>query len=126
VIEPWWTFPWKALSRNSELAGRSTPVWALLVVVVLIGTVAAYLTGIAAMSYLPAPTVAVIATVEVVVASVGAWLLLDERLSTTEIFGGAVLLSGAVLAQRRSSSSRSTATIESSSALPTSDGFITP
>ncbi|MCW2529963.1 MAG: hypothetical protein JWM76_4823 [Pseudonocardiales bacterium] len=126
VVEPWWNFPWNALSRNSELAGRATPVWALLAIVVLIGTVAAYLTGIAAMSYLPAPTVAVIATVEVVVASVGAWLLLNQRLSTTEIFGGAVLLSGAVLAQRRSSSSRSTAAIESSSALPTSDGFITP
>jgi drug/metabolite transporter (DMT)-like permease len=126
VIEPWWGFPWRALTRNCELAGRSTPVWVLLAIVVLIGTVAAYLTGIAAMNYLPAPTVAVIATVEVVVASVGAWLLLEERLSTIEIIGGAVLLSGAVLAQRRSSSSRSVATIESSSALPATDGFITP
>ena len=118
LVLPWWSFPWRALARHAELAGHPTPVWLLLVLVVVVGTVIAYLTGIGALTYLPAPVVAAVATVEVVVASVTAWVLLDERLSTPEIVGGAVLLGGAVLAQRRSTGAlRQAAVVE---------GIVTP
>ena len=75
--------------------------WALLLVVVLIGTVLAYVTGLAALAHLPAPVASVVATLEVIVASVTAWVLLGEHLSLLEILGGALLLLGALLAQRR-------------------------
>jgi drug/metabolite transporter (DMT)-like permease len=118
VIQPWWTYPWSALRRDGELADHAVPVWLLLVYVVVIGTVAAYLTGIAALAYLPAPVVAVLATIEVVFASVVAWLLLDERLTALELLGGAVLLAGAGLAQRRAPEPAHPATII--------EGIVTP
>jgi drug/metabolite transporter (DMT)-like permease len=102
IGQPWWTFPWPVLSHRAQLHGRLVPVWTLLILVVLVGTVLAYLTGIAALTYLPAPAVAVLATLEVVVASATAWILLGEQLSGFDIGGGVVLLVGAALAQRRS------------------------
>ena len=101
LATPWWSFPWFVLSRTTELVGLRTPVWALLLVVVLIGTVLAYVTGLAALAHLPAPVASVVATLEVIVASVTAWVLLGEHLSLLEILGGALLLLGALLAQRR-------------------------
>lgn len=100
VTQSWSDFPWHLLGRRGELAGVGVPVWLLLTVVVLVGTVIAYLTGIAALRRLPAPIAAVVATMEVVVAAVSAWVLLGEHLSAWELAGGAMLLSGALIAQR--------------------------
>ncbi|MEO7378008.1 MAG: DMT family transporter [Nakamurella sp.] len=100
VMQSWADFPWRSLGRRGELAGHEVPVWLLLAVVVLIGTVLAYLTGIAALRRLPAPIAAVVATMEVVVAAVSAWVLLGEHLSAWELAGGAMLLTGALVAQR--------------------------
>ncbi len=99
VTQSWSDFPWHLLGRPGELGGATVPVWLLLAVVVLIGTVVAYLTGIAALRRLPAPVAAVVATMEVVVAAISAWVLLGEHLSAWELTGGAVLLSGALIAQ---------------------------
>ena len=100
LTQSWTAFPWQVLGRRGELAGLAVPVWALLAVVVLVGTVVAYLAGIAALRRLPAPIAAVVATMEVVVAAVAAWLLLGEHLSAWELAGGALLLAGALMAQR--------------------------
>ena len=100
VTQSWADFPWHVLGRPGELAGLGVPVWLLLTVVVLIGTVVAYLTGIAALRRLPAPIAAVVATMEVVVAAFSAWVLLGEHLSAWELAGGAILLAGALIAQR--------------------------
>jgi len=100
VTQSWSDFPWQLLGRRGELGGVPVPVWLLLAVVVLVGTVLAYLTGIAALRRLPAPIAAVVATMEVVVAAVSAWVLLGEQLSAWELAGGALLLAGAVVAQR--------------------------
>lgn len=100
VTQSWADFPRAVLARRGELAGVGVPVWLLLVVVVLVGTVIAYLTGIAALRRLPAPIAAVVATMEVVVAAVSAWVLLGEHLSAWELAGGSLLLAGALIAQR--------------------------
>ncbi len=100
VTQSWADFPWQLMERRGALAGTEIPVWLLLAVVVLVGTVVAYLTGIAALRRLPAPIAAVVATMEVVVAAVSAWVLLGEHLSAWELAGGAMLLTGAVVAQR--------------------------
>jgi drug/metabolite transporter (DMT)-like permease len=99
LAQSWSDFPWHLLGRRGEPAGAGLPVWALLIVVVLVGTVLAYLTGIAALRRLPAPVAAVVATMEVVVAAVSAYLLLGEHLSAWELGGGALLLAGALIAQ---------------------------
>jgi drug/metabolite transporter (DMT)-like permease len=109
VTQSWADFPWHLLGARGELAGRGVPVWLLLGVVVLVGTVVAYLTGIAALRRLPAPIAAVVATMEVVVAAVSAWVLLGEHLSGWELAGGALLLTGALIAQRGPSRKAGTA-----------------
>jgi drug/metabolite transporter (DMT)-like permease len=98
VLQPWADFPLRVLGNRTRLG---VPVWVLVVTIVLVGTVFAYLAGIAALRHLPAPIAAVVATLEVVVAAAVAWLLLGERLSGWEVGGGVLLLVGAVLAQRR-------------------------
>ncbi|WP_111767938.1 EamA family transporter [Nakamurella deserti] len=100
LTQSWSDFPWHLLGRRGELGGTAVPVWLLLAVVVVVGTVIAYLTGIAALRRLPAPIAAVVATMEVVVAAISAWMLLGEHLSAWELAGGALLLAGAVVAQR--------------------------
>jgi drug/metabolite transporter (DMT)-like permease len=102
VVAPWWSFPFAVLGRTTVLVGVGVPIWTLMLVVVLVGTVLAYVTGLAALAHLPAPVASVVATVEVIVASVTAWILLGEHLSPLEIAGGGLLLLGAVLAQQRS------------------------
>lgn len=101
VAAPWWSFPFAVLGRTAPLLGLSVPVWVLLLVVVLVGTVLAYVAGLSALAHLPAPVASVVATMEVVVATVTAWILLGEHLSLLEILGGAMLLVGAVVAQSR-------------------------
>jgi drug/metabolite transporter (DMT)-like permease len=100
VIQPWWTFPFAALGRPAAFGNHHVAVWLVLIVVVGVGTVIAYLTGIAALALLPTSVAAVLATLEIVVASVFAWLALDEHLSVIEIVGALVLMTGATLAQR--------------------------
>lgn len=102
AVAPWWSFPFSVLGRTAGLLGVQVPIWVLVLIVVLIGTVLAYVTGLAALAHLPAPVASVVATLEVVVASLTAWILLGEHLSPLEIAGGGLLLLGAVLAQRRS------------------------
>jgi drug/metabolite transporter (DMT)-like permease len=97
AIQPWGGFPWAVLGNATTF---HLPVWALLVVIVLVGTVLAYLAGIAALRHLPAPIAAVVATLEVIVAAFVAWVLLGENLTVWELGGGTLLLAGAVTAQR--------------------------
>jgi drug/metabolite transporter (DMT)-like permease len=101
VVAPWWSFPFSVLGRTAGLLGVQVPIWVLVLIVILIGTVLAYVTGLAALAHLPAPVASVVATLEVVVASLTAWILLGEHLSPLEIAGGGLLLLGAILAQRR-------------------------
>jgi drug/metabolite transporter (DMT)-like permease len=99
-----WSAPWHALDDTVE-AG---PVWTFAVSIVLVSTVVAYLTGAAAVQRLSAPIGGAVAYLEVVVASVYAWLLLNEALTRAQIIGGGIVVIGAFIAQTSSSRSRST------------------
>lgn len=101
LVAPWWSFPFAVLARTTVLVGLQVPIWVLTLIVVLVGTVLAYVTGLAALAHLPAPVASVVATLEVIIASLTAWILLGEHMSPLEIAGGGLLLIGAVLAQRR-------------------------
>lgn len=99
VISPWWTFPFHVLTATGEFAGGRWPVWSMALVVIVVGTVMAYLLSIASLQHLPAPVVSVLATLEVVFAAVASWIFIGESLAAAEIVGGGILLVGAVLAQ---------------------------
>lgn len=96
LVNPLWRLPFDRLGQPSHLG---PPAWMMLGWVLLIGTVGAYLMGIAAMRHLPSPVAGVVATFEVVVAAFVAWVLLGETLSLVQWAGACVLLAGVILAQ---------------------------
>ena len=99
VISPPWQIPLARLRETAQLGPLTTPAWVALLYVILIGTVAAYLSGIAALRHLSSPVVGILSTFEVVVAAGTAWLLLGERLNAVELTGALILFTGVVLAQ---------------------------
>ena len=100
-VLPVWTFPFSALGHSARFAGHDTPVWILLSVVVIVGTVLAYLLGMSALAYLPSPSATVIATLEILVGAVVAWGVLGEHMTAAEIAGGVIILAGVVVVAER-------------------------
>jgi drug/metabolite transporter (DMT)-like permease len=92
LVQPAWTFPWQHLDsvRNVSLA----------LGVALIGTLIPFLLMVTALRHLPAPRVAVVATLEPVLASILAWMLLDQALTATQIAGGVVVLAAVTWVRR--------------------------
>jgi drug/metabolite transporter (DMT)-like permease len=87
VVQPWWTFPFELVNgpRNILIAAG----------VVVVGTLLPFICVVAALRHLPAPRVAVAATLEPVLGAVFAWFLHDQGLAAVQIAGG-VLVLGAV------------------------------
>ncbi len=102
--EPWQTH-WALLGRHVRIAGTGLPAAVVLAWLVLIATVAAYLTGVTSVRRLSPPVAGVVACLEAVVATVLAWVLLGERLGFWQVLGGAAVLAGAFVAQTATSNS---------------------
>jgi drug/metabolite transporter (DMT)-like permease len=94
-----WAIPWHALTDTIAIGERSAPGWIFAAWLIVISTVVAYLAGAAAVQRLSAAIGGAVAYVEVVAASLFAWLLLNETLETTQIIGGVIVLLGAFVAQ---------------------------
>ncbi|MFV8127216.1 EamA family transporter [Streptomyces syringium] len=118
VVASPWTMDWQVLAGRAELAGAAVPAGLLLAWIVLVATVAAYLTGVLSVRRLSPQVAGVVACLEAVVATVLAWVLLGEHLSTPQIVGGAVVLLGAFIAQ--------TSTPKTAPATPVAGGGGTP
>lgn len=95
-----WSAPWHVLGEAVPLGAHHLPGWSLAAFIVLVSTVLAYTAGAVAIQRLSAPVAAGLAYIEPASATVIAWAALGERLSPTQIAGGAVVLAGAFLAQR--------------------------
>ncbi|MBC2874125.1 EamA family transporter [Streptomyces sp. TYQ1024] len=100
VVARPWGMDARVLAGSAELHGGDVPAVVLLIWLVLIATVAAYLTGVVSVRLLSPQVAGVVACLEAVVATVLAWVLLGERLSVPQLVGGAVVLLGAFVAQR--------------------------
>jgi len=98
VARPW-AMKWSVFAHDASMGGRHIPALLLLGWVVLIATVLAYVTGTAAVGRLSAPVAGVIASLEAVVGTVLAWVLLGEHLAAPQIIGGLLVLTGACVAQ---------------------------
>ncbi|MGO4753333.1 DMT family transporter [Streptomyces sp. 2MCAF27] len=94
-----WNLDWAVLAGRADLAGARVPAILLLGWIVLVATVVAYLTGVVSVRRLSPQVAGVVACLEAVVATVLAWVLLNEHLSLPQIVGGAVVLFGAFIAQ---------------------------
>jgi drug/metabolite transporter (DMT)-like permease len=103
IVQPWWSFPFSLLEGDVSLlgsyAGTASPVWLLALWMIVLGTIVPFTLSIGALQHLPATRVAVVAMVEPVLASIVAWVWLEETLSPVQLVGGAVTLVGIVLAQ---------------------------
>ena len=103
VIQPWWSFPFSTVDERVSLLGNleslEAPVWALMLWMVVMGTILSFGLFIAALRHVPATRAAIVAMFEPVVAIVVAWAWLDEELAAVQLVGAAIVLTGIVLAQ---------------------------
>lgn len=103
VVQPWWNFPFGELAEETSLQGNldhlSVPVWTLALWTILLGTIASFALTIFALRHLAATRVGITMTLEPVVASAVAWAWLGETLATAQLVGGAIVLTGILLAQ---------------------------
>jgi drug/metabolite transporter (DMT)-like permease len=99
VIARPWTMNWPVLNGDASMNGTSVPAWLLLGWIVLVATVAAYLTGVVAIRRLSPQVAGVVSCLEAVIATVLAWVLLGEHLAFVQLVGGAIVLVGAFIAQ---------------------------
>jgi drug/metabolite transporter (DMT)-like permease len=103
VVQPWWSFPGGVLTSDASLLGRledrSLPVWALIVYIVVLGTVVPFIFMITALRHIPATRATVVAMIEPVLAGLVAYAWLGEEISGEQIAGGLLVLAAIVLAQ---------------------------
>lgn len=86
--------PFTATFGDVPLFGSPLPWWTPLLVVAVIGTAVAYATGITASAILGSRLASFIGLLEVVSASLFAWLLLGEKLTPLQLVGGVLILGG--------------------------------
>jgi drug/metabolite transporter (DMT)-like permease len=98
---PWGQFDGGLLAEAVpvSLGGLEVPLWLLVAWIVVLGAVVPFWLSIAALRHLPPTTAGLVATVEPVLASVVAWLWLEQVLSGWQVLGGVVVLVGIGLAQ---------------------------
>jgi drug/metabolite transporter (DMT)-like permease len=103
VLQPWWTFPWDALTRPVPLPGPlpevDMPAGLLVLWVVVLGTVVPYGLILAALRTLGSARTGLLGMAEPVLAGMVAWVVLGEALSAVQLAGAAVVLTGIVLAE---------------------------
>jgi drug/metabolite transporter (DMT)-like permease len=94
--------PFTATFENLPLFGVAAPWWVPLLLVGVVGGAIAYAAGITAGGLLGSRLASFLGLLEVVFASLFAWLLLGEQLSALQLAGGALILAGiaAVRAER--------------------------
>jgi drug/metabolite transporter (DMT)-like permease len=102
-VQPWWSYPAALLGETVPLLGRlssvETPVWAMLVAIVLLGTFVPFILMVASLHHIPATRATIVAMLEPVLASIVAFAWLEESLSAGEIAGGLLVLAGVGIAQ---------------------------
>ena len=104
IILPWWNFPFEYLTKSFSLSGNlsnySAPGWALILWIIIVGTVIPYLLTVTGIRELSAGTSSVIGMIEPIFAGVIAWILLNEALSGIQLIGCVVVLFGIYLADK--------------------------
>ena len=93
----------RRLDQDTSLLGAldtwRAPVWVLVVVVVTLGTVTPFVLEVTALRHMSATRVGLVAMLEPVLATIVAWLWLEQVLSTWQAIGVGVVVLGLCLAQ---------------------------
>lgn len=103
VVQPWWSFPahvvGERVSLQGNLASLHLPVWALMLWMIVFGTVIPFLLLVGALRHVPATRAAIIAMLEPVAGALIAYLWLSESLGPGQLVGGGIALAAVFLAQ---------------------------
>ncbi len=103
ITQPWWSFPWEALSGNTEPlsdANISFPIWIMAFWMILFGTVITFSLVLTSMKHLRASQASTVGLTEPLFATMIAWVLLGEALNAIQVLGGALILLGVFVAER--------------------------
>jgi drug/metabolite transporter (DMT)-like permease len=103
VVSPLTTFDTALLDESASLLGRldhlQAPIWALLVWVIVLGTLVPFGVELAALRHLRATTVTMVAMLEPVGVLVLGWVWFYESLGAVAVAGAVAVVAGIVLAQ---------------------------
>jgi drug/metabolite transporter (DMT)-like permease len=101
LLLPWWSFPFDRLAGSVPLGpgGPSASVGLLVAWVVLLGTVAPFGLALQGLKRIGATRVGLVGTAEPPLAGLFAWAVIGETLSSVQVIGAVVVLSGIVLAE---------------------------
>jgi len=107
IVLPIWNFPTEVLTMKMDihgyLAGHFFPGWALLLWVIVMGTIVPYLFVISGLRLLSASKSSVLGMLEPVFAGALAWVWLGQSWDAIQLVGAAVVLIGIYLADRSKS-----------------------
>jgi drug/metabolite transporter (DMT)-like permease len=102
ILAPWWSFPGHRATAHVSLLGNlassELPVWALILWMVVLGTIVPFALVLGALRHISATRAGITGMLEPVVAIVVAWLWLGESLDGLQMSGAAVTLAGVSLA----------------------------
>jgi drug/metabolite transporter (DMT)-like permease len=104
IFTPLWSFPTEIFAHQLNLQGifknYTLPGWVLILWIIVMGTILPYVLVLSGLKHLSASTSSVIGMLEPVVAGGFAWWWLSEVLAPIQLIGGAVVISGIILADR--------------------------
>ncbi len=89
--------PFTATTTPIDLAGATTPWWVGVVLVAALSTALAYLTGIAAVGRLGSRLASFVGLSEVLFAVLGAWWLVAQHPTATQVAGGVLVVAAIAL-----------------------------
>jgi drug/metabolite transporter (DMT)-like permease len=101
IFAPFWLWSWDLFGDNVQIneLGIQLPLFGLLLWVILMGAVAPFWIVFAALKYIDAKKAAILGLLEPVIASIAAFFLLGEILTPIQLIGGAIVLTGVVIAE---------------------------
>ena len=103
ALAPWWNFPGTRVDDRASLLGNLAsshlPVWALMLWMVVLGTIVPFALVVAALRHISATRAGITGMLEPVLAIVIAWAWLGESLDPLQLSGAAATLAGIALAQ---------------------------
>jgi drug/metabolite transporter (DMT)-like permease len=110
IVLPIWNFPTEVFSMKMDihgfLAGHLFPGWALLLWVIVMGTIVPYLFVISGLRLLSESKSSVLGMLEPVFAGALAWIWLGQSWDAIQLLGAAIVLIGIYLADRSKSSAQ--------------------
>jgi drug/metabolite transporter (DMT)-like permease len=104
VALPLWSYPTEVFTKQMPLLGRfaeySFPGWALLLWIIVMGTILPYLLVVGGLKILSASTASIFGMIEPVLAGIFAWWWLSESLGAIQLLGCVVVIVGIVIADK--------------------------